>query len=106
MGKSAEAGGLQVVVLTDVSAARKAEAERKSMLAFLSHDLRSPQVAILGLTGSAESEPDRIARIERHARRALALADNFVELSRLSEARLTQALPRPADAARGASPSA
>lgn len=87
-GKSADQGGLQVVVLTDVTAARQAETERKEMLAFLSHDLRSPQVAILGLTGAGENDPELLDRIERHARRALALADNFVELSRLSEARL------------------
>lgn len=87
-GQSAEGGGLQVMALTDITATRQAEAERRAMLEFLSHDMRSPQVAILGLTGAEKAAPDRIERIERHARRTLALADDFVELARLAEARL------------------
>jgi signal transduction histidine kinase len=49
--------------------------------------MRSPQIAILGLT-RGEDNSERIGRIERHARRTLALADSFVELARLTEARL------------------
>lgn len=86
-GQSAEGSGLQVMALTDITDSRQAEAERRAMLEFLSHDMRSPQVAILGLTGAEQPVPDRIDRIERHARRTLALADSFVELARLAEAR-------------------
>jgi CHASE2 domain-containing sensor protein/signal transduction histidine kinase len=87
-GQSAESGGLQVMALTDITATRQADTERRAMLEFLSHDMRSPQVAIIGLTGAEQAVPDRIRRIERHARRTLALADSFVELARLAEARL------------------
>jgi CHASE2 domain-containing sensor protein/signal transduction histidine kinase len=87
-GPAGEATGLQVLAMTDVTATRLVEAERRAMLEFLSHDMRSPQVAILRLTAASDAPPDRIARIELHAHRTLSLADSFVQLARLAEARL------------------
>ncbi|UVO54607.1 CHASE2 and HATPase_c domain-containing protein [Sphingomonas sp. SUN039] len=55
--------------------------QREETLAFLSHDLRSPAAAILGLV----PEGDRIAG---HARRLLRLADQFVQGLRAEEAPL------------------
>lgn len=80
---------IHLAMLTDVTDQRRAEAERRHALEFLSHDMRSPQVAILGLTSEREGNeaPEtRFARIRRHARRTLELADNFVELARLGDA--------------------
>ncbi|MFA7585864.1 MAG: CHASE2 domain-containing protein [Novosphingobium sp.] len=83
--------GLQVVAFGDVTEMRRAEADRRHMLEFLSHDMRSPQVAILGLAGGrvgATGEGERLARIAGHARRTLKLADDFVHLSRIAETAL------------------
>lgn len=80
--------GLSVVAFADISEMRRAEAERRDMLGFLSHDMRSPQVAILGLVASGKSEgekPERLERIEKHARRTLTLAENFIQIARLAE---------------------
>ncbi len=55
--------------------------QRDETLAFLSHDLRSPAAAILGLV----PETDRVAG---HARRLLRLADQFVHGLRAEEAPL------------------
>lgn len=79
---------IHLAMFTDVTAQRLAEEERRHALEFLSHDMRSPQVAILGLTADRqhdENEVARLSRIRRHAQRTLELADNFVQLARLSE---------------------
>jgi CHASE2 domain-containing sensor protein/signal transduction histidine kinase len=70
--------------LTDITAIANARREREEMLQLLSHDMRGPQAAILALVGSGEGEIDR-ARIARHARHTLTLADNFVDLARMQE---------------------
>lgn len=86
--------GIRVISLTDITETRRAEDERRQMLEFLSHDMRAPQSAILGLAeerpGTAPP-PDRLARIRGHARRTLKLADDFVQLSRLAEVPLDMA---------------
>jgi signal transduction histidine kinase len=70
-----------------VTAQRRAEAERRAMLEFLSHDMRGPQVAILGLAeGEGAASGDGLTRIGALARRTLDLADNFVRLARLDHA--------------------
>ncbi|PLK25872.1 CHASE2 domain-containing protein [Novosphingobium sp. TH158] len=82
---------IHLAMFTDVTAQRRAETERRHALEFLSHDMRSPQVAIMGLTADRtheESEEARLARIRDHARRTLELADNFIELARMAEAQL------------------
>ncbi len=79
---------IHLAMLTDVTDQRRAEAERRHALEFLSHDMRAPQVAILGLTGDrADNDvPEaRFGRIRLHARRTLELADTFVELARLGD---------------------
>lgn len=78
--------GGQIVSLRDISNIRQAERQRREMLEFLSHDMRSPQAAIVGLVGAAGQalpEIERMSRIERQARRTLKLTDDFVQIARL-----------------------
>ncbi|KWV90934.1 CHASE2 domain-containing protein [Erythrobacter sp. YT30] len=78
--------GGQILSLRDISTIRQAEKQRREMLEFLSHDMRSPQAAIVGLvgaTGQALPEKERLARIEKQARRTLKLTDDFVQIARL-----------------------
>jgi PAS domain S-box-containing protein len=79
---------IHLAMFTDVTAQRLAEAERRQALEFLSHDMRAPQVAILGLAKDRSddlADAERLERIRAHARRTMELADNFVELARLAE---------------------
>lgn len=60
--------------------------EREEMLQFLSHDMRSPQSAIMALTETMQpsaAEQEKVSRIRRHASHTLRLADDFVQLARL-----------------------
>ena len=92
-GKSGE-----IMALRDITEGRRREEERQEMLEFLSHDMRTPQVAIIGLSkrvasGSAAAQEDGQAddvavRIRTQAERTLKLADDFVQLARLDEAEL------------------
>ncbi|MFP6560735.1 CHASE2 domain-containing protein [Paraburkholderia sp. B3] len=76
--------------LVDVTALHDAERQREDALRLLSHDMRSPQASIVALVetererGTLSSGPvgDVMDRIERYARRALTLADDFVQLAR------------------------
>ncbi len=68
--------------LADITAVANAAQEREEVLQLLSHDMRSPQAAILALLDGQETT-DSNKRIESHARRTLALADNFVGLARI-----------------------
>lgn len=70
--------------LTDITAIANARREREEMLQLLSHDMRGPQAAILALVGTEAGEIDR-ARIARHARHTMTLADTFVDLARMQE---------------------
>jgi CHASE2 domain-containing sensor protein/signal transduction histidine kinase len=78
--------------LVDVTALHDAERQREDALRLLSHDMRSPQASILALVemerAKADSEHlrDLMNRIERYARRALTLADDFVQLARAESA--------------------
>jgi CHASE2 domain-containing sensor protein len=72
-----------IVLLAEITAIRAAEAEREQALEFLSHDMRAPQAAILTLLEGV-ADP---ARIAAHARRTLALAEDFVQLARLRDTR-------------------
>ncbi|MEY4720626.1 MAG: hypothetical protein RIQ46_351, partial [Pseudomonadota bacterium] len=88
-----EWAGIAVIAFIDITDIRRAEEERRHLLEFLSHDMRSPQVAILGLSDPREGQDEpreRFARIARHARRTLKLADDFVHLSRIAEAPLAR----------------
>jgi signal transduction histidine kinase len=67
---------------------RALERQRQEALNFLSHDLRAPLSATLALIELQGSEHDAstLTSIEVHARRALALADGFVQLARAESA--------------------
>ncbi len=67
---------------------RALERQRQEALNFLSHDLRAPLSATLALIELQGSEHDAptLTAIEVHARRALALADGFVQLARAESA--------------------
>lgn len=76
----------EIMALREVTEIRRREEERKQMLEFLSHDMRTPQVAIIGLVRQGEdAPPDMLGRIRTQAERTLKLADNFVQLARLEE---------------------
>lgn len=75
------------LALLDAGAARERQlqAEHDEVIRLLSHDMRSPQSAILSLLaaqGEAPLPPEDARRIADHARRTLALSDGFVHLSR------------------------
>ncbi|WP_332742305.1 CHASE2 domain-containing protein [Hydrogenophaga sp.] len=77
-----------IVSLVDITPIREAERQRDVALRFISHDMRSPQSSILALLEvqrlrpEQPMQPDTLARIERHARRTLDLAEEFVQLAR------------------------
>jgi signal transduction histidine kinase len=88
-----------ILLMADITAIRAAERERAEAIEFLSHDMRSPQAAIVTLLESGEGAgvpPAIAARLIGHARRTLALADNFVQLARL---RATRYAPEEVDLA-------
>ena len=68
--------------LADITEVAHAAQQREEVLELLSHDMRAPQAAILALLDGKEPD-DTTSRIEDHARRTLALADNFVGLARI-----------------------
>lgn len=77
-----------IILLVDISHIRQVEREREAALEFLSHDMRSPQAAIISLLDKdAEAlQSGTIERIKGYARRTLSLAENFVQLARLQVA--------------------
>lgn len=80
-------------LLAEITNIRAVERDRAQALEFLSHDMRSPQAAIITLldaTGAAKSGNGGFTaatadKIAYHARRTLGLAENFVQLARLRE---------------------
>ncbi len=80
-----------ILALREITDLRRLDQERKQMLEFLSHDMRTPQVAIIGLTRKPDKSPhgpDTMARIKKQAERTLKLADDFVQLARLESPEL------------------
>jgi signal transduction histidine kinase len=77
-----------MAALVDITPMRRAQHQRDEALRFISHDLRSPSASILTLIELARHQPDAmdtadlLARVERHARAGLELADDFVNLAR------------------------
>ena len=73
--------------LADVTSLHAAQSQRDEMLHLLSHDMRSPHASIVALIKLERPKVPTIGlrlafdRIERYARRALALADSFVQLA-------------------------
>ncbi|MSQ71081.1 MAG: CHASE2 domain-containing protein [Betaproteobacteria bacterium] len=78
-----------LLTLVDLSAIRQAQRKRDEALAFLSHDIRSPQASIIaelelhGLDPLAFPASRTMEQIERHARHTIDLADQFVQISRV-----------------------
>lgn len=75
------------VSVVDISTVQQAQRQREEALRFISHDMRAPQASILTLIELQRIEPEApdarlFERIEGHARRTLALADDFVQLAR------------------------
>ena len=68
--------------LADITQVAHAAQQREEVLQLLSHDMRAPQAAILALLDE-QTQDDTTARIADHARRTLALADNFVGLAQI-----------------------
>ncbi|MEH6827468.1 CHASE2 domain-containing protein [Parasphingorhabdus sp.] len=68
--------------LADITQVAHAAQQREEVLELLSHDMRAPQAAILALLDGKERD-ETAGRIAGHARRTLALADNFVGLARI-----------------------
>ncbi len=81
-----DAGALHghIHYLTDITALARAEAEREEVLQLLSHDMRAPQSTIIALL-DGDIDSDAKKRIERNARRTMQLAQDFVEMARMSE---------------------
>ncbi len=88
---SFSAGGIHtgwILSLVDVTRMRTEQRQRDDAMHFLSHDMRSPQSAILTLIDLLRQDPEAMSpeqfqdRIERHARKALALSDDFINLVR------------------------
>jgi CHASE2 domain-containing sensor protein/signal transduction histidine kinase len=75
-----------IVSLVDFTSVQEVQRQREEALRFLSHDMRAPPSAILTLIEidrlEPGADPQLLRRIEAHARRALALADDFVQLAR------------------------
>jgi len=100
------AAGFQGVV-RDVTAQRDLEESKNEFLALITHDLRNPLTAILGLGATLETHADelgtdRIQRmgqsVRRQAERISRLADDLFDVSRL-EARSIVLNVRPVDLA-------
>jgi CHASE2 domain-containing sensor protein/signal transduction histidine kinase len=85
------AGTHLVVAIADVAPIKQAERARDELLAFVSHDLRSPATSIdllaeLHLSGRSQlSETALLHEVQRLARRTLALADDFVRVSQAAQ---------------------
>ena len=72
----------------DVTALKETEQSRRELLAFLSHDLRSPLASLIATSDLAKLRPEYresenfIKSIKDNAKRALQLADDFLALMR------------------------
>jgi len=77
-----------ILSLIDLTELRQAQRLRETAMRFLGHDLRAPQAAILTALELYRKNPTALTeeqlheRIERHARKALALSDGFIHLVR------------------------
>ncbi|MBL8377554.1 MAG: CHASE2 domain-containing protein [Burkholderiales bacterium] len=77
-----------IVSFAEITELRNAERAREEVLAFLSHDMRSPQSSIIALLELHELDPDDNPkedvhrRIEQYARRTLSLSEQFLQLAR------------------------
>lgn len=76
-----------LITLVDLTAMRRAQQQRDQALHFISHDIRAPAASILTLLEMQREFPEQLsqqqllARIDRHARSSLAMAQDFVQLA-------------------------
>ena len=78
-----------IVHMADVTTLVSAMRQREEALELISHDMRSPQAAILAAIDHAGGQPapqTLLQRIAVQARRTLSLADGFVQLARAEAA--------------------
>lgn len=96
-------GDYRIFSYADVTDLQRIAEERDDILQFLSHDIRSPNAAIVtlleteklgGKSGSPKAAAETLRAIRLHARHALKLADDFVQLAR---ARRRPMEPEPVD---------
>lgn len=77
-----------LLTLVNLTAIRRARQQRDEAMRFISHDIRGPNASILTLLEIQRAYPSQmpvkemLARIERHARAGLDLAEGFVQLAR------------------------
>ena len=89
-------------------AERRAEAARRELVGWMSHDLRSPMAGIRGMVDALadgvvhrpDEVADYLARVRRETIRLAAMVDDLFQLSRATSGRAA-ARPRPARARRG-----
>jgi CHASE2 domain-containing sensor protein/signal transduction histidine kinase len=79
-----ESLGALIINIADISELKQSERNRAEVLSFLSHDLRAPLVSVLATLeiASTQNNSDALARIESYTRATLALAEQFIELTR------------------------
>jgi signal transduction histidine kinase len=86
-GKLKDARASRIIAFRDITDLRRRQRENDELIAFLSHDMRSPQVAIMALTQElGPAHADLAQRIRTQAQLTLGLADGFVQLARIAEA--------------------
>lgn len=77
-----------ILILSDITKLKQSERKRAQAINFLSHDLRSPITSLLSLMQWRENGVNTLTneemtrRVEHYARKALNLADNFLQLAR------------------------
>jgi signal transduction histidine kinase/CHASE2 domain-containing sensor protein len=85
-GKLPDGEGNRIIAFRDITEIQERQRENDELIAFLSHDMRSPQVAIMALTQTLDADNAQLAqRIRSQAQLTLGLADGFVQLARLRE---------------------
>jgi len=77
-----------IINLSDISLLKYSERKRAEALSFLSHDLRSPITSLLSLVQLSREKNGRtsneefLGNVEHYARKALKLAEDFLQLAR------------------------
>jgi signal transduction histidine kinase len=85
LSDAAEQSGGAIIRFADISQLKQADKAREQMLEFLSHDMRTPQAAIISLLDMKEGQSNDayvLRRIQGYARQTLKLADDFVHRAR------------------------
>ncbi len=77
-----------IINLSDITLLKNSERKRAEALSFLSHDLRSPITSLLSLVQlsrqkyASSKDEEMLERVENYARKALKLAEDFLQLAR------------------------